>query len=123
MSNFFIVVLSAFILLAGPVAADKKADAVAKLVIEQRKLKSKNTFRVKEGQVVELRWMTDEDVELHLHGYDVLVKAKPGTPVVMRFKAHATGRYPVTVHGFGGKHSHGDGHYEKTMLYLEVYPK
>ncbi len=68
MSNIFIVLLSAFILLAGPVAADKKADAVAKLVIEQRKLTSKNTFRVKEGQVVELRWMTDEDVELHLHG-------------------------------------------------------
>ena len=119
------IALSAFMLLVGPsaFAAEQKADAVAELVIKQRGLAGKNTFRVTKGQIVELRWSTDETVELHLHGYDVLAKAKPGAPAVMRFKAHATGRYPVTVHGFGNKHSHGGGHSEKTMLYLEVYPK
>ncbi len=119
------IALSAFMLLVGPsaLAAEQKADAVAELVIKQRGLAGKNTFRVTEGQIVELRWSTDETVELHLHGYDVLAKAKPGAPAVMRFKAHATGRYPVTVHGFGNKHSHRGGHSEKTILYLEVYPK
>ena len=76
-----------------------------------------------EEQTVELRWSTNEDVALHLHGYDVVAKAKPGTLGVMRFKAHSKGRYPVTVHGFGGKYSGTGGHSEKTMLYLEVYLK
>lgn len=103
-------------------AGEPKPDAVAELVIKKRALVGKNTFRVTQGQTVELRWSADEAVELHLHGYDVLANVKPDAPAVMRFKAHATGRYPVTVHGFGGTHSHGGGHSEKTMLYLEVYP-
>ena len=124
-SRILIVGLSALMLLTGSAKAtdDKKADTVAELVIEQRKLAGKNTLRVTDGQTVELRWSTDEAAELHLHGYDVVAKAKPGAPGVMRFTAHATGRYPVTVHGFGDKHAHGGGHAEKAMLHLEVYPK
>ncbi len=99
-------------------AAENKADAAVELAINNQRIAGSNVVRVKEGQTVELRWSTDEAVELHLHGYDVVAKAKPGASAVMRFKAHATGRYPVTIHG----HSHGSGHSEKTLLYLEVHP-
>ncbi len=99
-------------------AAANKADATVELAIKSRKIAGSNVVRVKEGQTVELRLSTDEAVELHLHGYDVVAKAKPGASAVMRFKAHATGRYPVTIHG----HSHGSGRSEKTLLYLEVHP-
>lgn len=103
---------------ASVAAMEKKADAVAELSILQGKLSGKNVVRVTEGQIVELRWSSDRVTELHLHGYDIVAKPKPGAPAVMRFKAHATGRYPVTVHG----HAKGGGHTEKTMLYLEVHP-
>ncbi|NKB58729.1 MAG: hypothetical protein GKS00_20565 [Alphaproteobacteria bacterium] len=106
----------------GPVvlAAEKQANVTIERTIKKRKLVEANVIRVTEGQMVELRWNTDETADLHLHGYDIEVKAKPGAPATMRFKAHATGRFPVTVHGFGNHH--GGGHAEKTLLYLEVHP-
>jgi hypothetical protein len=99
--------------------AAAKADATAELMIMGKKLMGSKVVRVTEGQTVELRWTADEAVELHLHGYDIETKVNPGAPASMRFTAHATGRYPVTMHG----HSHGGGHSEKTLLYLEVHPK
>lgn len=78
---------------------------------------------VTQGQWIALHWVTDEAVSLHLHGYDIEHKVSPGNPAVMQFKAHATGRFPITSHGFGdNKEGHGKGHHA-ALLYLEVYPK
>jgi len=76
-------------------------------------------LRVIEGDQVELHWLSIEPVELHLHGYDIELMVEPGLTAVMRFKARATGRFPVTTHGSSG---HGGGHHN-TLLYFEVYPK
>lgn len=76
----------------------------------------KRTIRVTEGDRVELRWTTDEAVELHLHGYDIRLDLKPGAPRTMTFEAHAAGRFPVGIHGSGG-HGHG------ALIYLEVHPR
>ncbi|MEE9544850.1 MAG: hypothetical protein V3V55_04535 [Rhodospirillales bacterium] len=72
------------------------------------------TIRVTEGDRVKLRWTADEAVELHLHGYDIELHVTPGAPGTMTFEAHATGRFPVSVHGTGG---HGN------VVYLEVHPR
>lgn len=74
------------------------------------------TIRVTEGDRVELRWTADEAVELHLHGYDIKLDLKPGTPASMAFEAHTAGRFPVGIHGSGG-HGHGN------FVYLEVHPR
>jgi len=89
--------------------------------IKHRKVHGKNVLRVKQGDAVELKWQTDETVKLHLHGYDIEKTAVPGKPALMKFIAKATGRFPVTSHGFGGAkdHSHGKG----ALFYLEVHPK
>ena len=71
-------------------------------------------IRVRQGDEVILRWSTDEPVEVHLHGYDIEKKLKPGTPTTMWFVAVATGRFPVT------RHRNGE---EATLGYLEVYPR
>lgn len=76
-----------------------------------------NVVRVSRGDRVELVWSTDEPVQLHLHGYDLEVRVTPGEPAVQSFEARATGRFPVTSHGFGGEH-----HGHETLLYVEVYP-
>ena len=104
-------------------AADRAEMAKAEIAIKDRKVVGSNVVRVLEGQSVELHWTTDETVDLHLHGYDIETKAKPGAPATMTFKAHATGRYPVTAHGFGDSHSHGGSHSEQTLFYVEVHPK
>ena len=77
-----------------------------------------SVIRVKQGDVVRLRWSTDRSIILHLHGYDIEKKVEPDTVVLMEFVAYATGRFPVEVHGGPGGHSHG----EAPLVRIEVYP-
>jgi hypothetical protein len=80
------------------------------------------TLRVKQGETVLLRWTTDEAVVLHLHGYDIEAGVKPGVVAELTFKAHATGRFPITSHGYG-EHTHAGGHGETALVYIEVLPR
>lgn len=86
------------------------------------------TVRVKQGDTVTLRWTTDETVAVHLHGYDIEQVITSGAVAELAFKAHATGRFPITAHGFGdharpGGHAHTGGHGESTLVYIEVLPR
>ncbi len=90
------------------------------VTVEQRKVAGdSDVIRVTQGEDVELVWRTDESARLHLHGYDIEFAVTPDEPTVIRLQAHATGRFPVTSHGFGDGHDHG----HKPLLYLEVYPR
>jgi|TARA_B100002003_G_scaffold197519_1_gene188021 FtsP/CotA-like multicopper oxidase with cupredoxin domain len=75
-------------------------------------------IKMTEGDLVELRWSSDETVELHLHGYDLKLIVLPGEPGVMAFRAFASGRFPITSHGWGG-----GGHSHDALTYLEVHPR
>jgi hypothetical protein len=89
------------------------------LVIHDRELTGdQRTLRVDQGDFVELTWVSDEAGELHLHGYDIAFEVSPAKPTVVAFEAHATGRFPVTSHGFGDDTGHGHA----ALLYIEVYP-
>jgi hypothetical protein len=75
-----------------------------------------------------------------LHGYDIEKTITPDSTVSIQFEAHATGRFPVTVHGsdhvmadhddsdhddHDSDHEHDKSpgkHEESTLFYLEVYP-
>ncbi len=83
-----------------------------------------DTLRVRQGESVTLRWSVDEVVDLHLHGYDIELRAVPGQTAEMSFRADLTGRFPVSRHG--GGHGHGEsllGRDHETLLYLEVHPR
>ena len=110
----------ACLILADPI---KMAQHPAKfeIVIKKRKVVGKNVHRVKQGDKVQLNWVTDEKVKLHLHGYNVEMMVLPGQPQVMELTANATGRFPITSHGFGGKLGNSHGH--TALFYLEVYPQ
>lgn len=87
--------------------------------IEHRKVVSPGkAIRVRQNDVIELRWTSDKLVKLHLHGYDRELRVRPGKPAVMVVRAHATGRFPITSHGWGQS---GHGHH--ALIYLEVYPR
>ncbi|MDP6173199.1 MAG: copper chaperone PCu(A)C [Rhodospirillales bacterium] len=93
----------------------EKTDHSFKLAIAGGKLTGgSRTLRVKEGEMVRFDWTADHGTEIHLHGYDKKTHIKPGQPAHTRFKARATGRFPVTLH-------HGKS--EKPLFYLEVHPR
>ena len=87
--------------------------------IEHRKVVGQKTIRIKQGDKISLKWTTDEKVKVHLHGYDIKKTITPGKAAEMSLTGKATGRFPVTSHGFGKSHGHGKG----ALLYLEVHPK
>lgn len=113
--------------LTGPLPARAAEDGEAKIFelrIEKRAVAGPDSvIQVIQGDTVELRWRTDEAVELHLQGYGLTAKVKPGAPTVMRLPARATGRFPLTTHSFHrekGKAGHG---HHKALIHLEVHPR
>ena len=116
------ILLAALLFCFGPMFVNANEEAVKRieLVISERKVQREDkTIRLTQGDSVELVWQSDEAAELHLHGYDISFEVSPGTPAVVTFEAHATGRFPVTSHGFGGHKGHG----HEALLYIEVYPR
>jgi hypothetical protein len=89
-------------------------------ISERQVVGDNNLIRVSLGDEVVLNWQTDETVSIHLHGYDIEKTIVAGETASMAFTAHATGRYPVTSHGFANQH---DDHGHKALMYLEVYPE
>jgi len=77
-------------------------------------------IRVKQGDVVKLRWSSDRSIAMHLHGYDIERKIEPGVVAEMTFTARATGRFPVQEHqaASGGGHTHG-----APIVQVEVLPR
>ena len=71
------------------------------------------TVQVQRDEFVELVWSADRRTALHLHGYDIEVTVNPGETQIMAFRARATGRFPVEIHG---------GRYA-VLLYIEVHPR
>jgi len=73
------------------------------------------TLVVPQDAAVELRWSTDRPITLHLHGYDIETRVKPGASAVMAFKAGLPGRFPVSEH-------RSDAQHHRAVVYLEVRP-
>jgi hypothetical protein len=111
--------LGAALLLAAAVPAGAGAVQHVEVRIAARKVVEPADGRLvlRQGDAVVIDWTVDEAVELHVHGYDLAVRAAPGRPASTSFTARATGRFPVSSHGFGGTTGH-----ERALLYIEVQP-
>ena len=87
--------------------------------IKNLKIVEKNkTIRVQQGKNIELEWTTDKELELHLHGYDILFKVSPNENYRLKFLAHTAGRFPVSAH-----QKHGGKHHHRPLIYIEIHPK
>ena len=99
--------------------AQETSKRVIEARIENREVVAPGkAIRITEGDVVQLVWTSDEAIELHLHGYDLEIHVRPNEPATMIIEAHATGRFPVTSHGWGD-----GGHVQDALTYLEVHPR
>jgi FtsP/CotA-like multicopper oxidase with cupredoxin domain len=83
---------------------------------------SMQLIRVKQGDVVTLRWTVNRPLLLHLHGYDIQWRAQPGTVGSVTFTARLTGRFPIHAHAMAtGADDHA--HEDSPLAYVEVYPR
>lgn len=95
------------------------------LKIAGRRLHGETTLRVRQGDMVELRWTSDEAATLHLHGYNLEIAIDTSAPAQLRFKADLAGRFPVAAHDFGRASTRSGGKHQRetTLLYVEVQPR
>jgi FtsP/CotA-like multicopper oxidase with cupredoxin domain len=118
-----LVALTVLCLGALPAFGTEAQEPTFTLEVRGRKVVSPaGPIRVKQGDTVTLQWITDEPVAIHLHGYEIEQVVKSEAPLTFSFKAHATGRFPITAHGFGAQ-AHGGGHGDTVLVYLEVLPR
>jgi hypothetical protein len=114
--------LSLLLVLTAIAVSGAKADELTfELRIERGHVPAnRRLIRVKQGDVVKLRWSSDRSIALHLHGYDIERKIEPGVVAEMTFTARATGRFPVQEHqaASGGGHTHG-----APIVQVEVLPR
>jgi FtsP/CotA-like multicopper oxidase with cupredoxin domain len=79
-------------------------------------------IRVNEGDVVRLRWTSDQPLVLHLHGYDIEKRTAAGAVTELVFTAYATGRFPIHIHEQGAG-AGGHAHEDLPLAIIEVYPR
>jgi len=79
-------------------------------------------IRVNEGDIVKLRWTSDQPLVLHLHGYDIEKRLVAGAVTELAFTAYATGRFPIHVHAQGAG-AGGQAHEDAPLAIIEVYPR
>jgi len=73
-------------------------------------------FSVVQNDEVVVQIASDQPMHIHLHGYDIESDVPPNAITWLRFRATATGRFPV------------EAHYEKKrrrqpLAYIEVRPR
>ena len=123
-SAFFLRCFLSLLLVLAPglaVTGVKADELTFDLRIERGQLPANmRLIRVKQGDVVKLRWSSDRSIALHLHGYDIERKIEPGVVAEMTFTARATGRFPVEQHQArsGGGDTHG-----VPIAQVEVLPR
>jgi hypothetical protein len=105
---------SAFLAVAAELTFDLKVE-------HGRVADTMRLIRVKQGDIVKLRWTTDQPLVLHLHGYDIEKRVEPGAAAEFAFTAYATGRFPIHVHAQGERRGHA--HEEAPLVNVEVYPR
>lgn len=74
----------------------------------------------KQGEKVTISISADEPMELFLHGYEVEVKVKPGTPSALEFTADVTGRFALMIHSLG---EDGSSRVEILLGLVDVLPR
>ena len=114
MGPFRLSWLFAALLASAPLRAAEQHVSFA--ITQQRIANPAPTVRVAQGDTLVLELRSDAALDVHLHGYDLALSLKPGTPGRLQFVAHTLGRFPLAPHGKG--HHHGPA-----LLYLEVLPR
>jgi FtsP/CotA-like multicopper oxidase with cupredoxin domain len=81
----------------GPSQTGAPRERSIDLVVEDGAM-TPEEIEVGEGDRVRLRVTSDEQMEVHLHGYDIEREVTPGEPATLSFEADLTGRFEIEDH-------------------------
>lgn len=87
------------------------------LVINDGEVEGETTLKFDQGSTIAIDILSDKDMELHVHGYDIKLHLKAGVAAQLNFEAGVAGRFSVTRHDAHGN----DGH--SALFYIEIYPQ
>jgi hypothetical protein len=92
--------LFALLVLAGCSSTADPAPVPAEPLVLELSVDRPSPQRVEavRGQAVELTVTSEEPVDVHVHGFDVMAKAEQGKPAVLAFTADQTGTFDVEAH-------------------------
>ncbi|MEU8223992.1 cupredoxin domain-containing protein [Kribbella sp. NPDC048915] len=80
----------------------EQADVTVDITVANGKVNpSGATIKVKAGQSVLVKAVSDADEELHIHGYDKELELTPGKPASVKFTANMKGTFEVETHHSG----------------------
>ncbi|WP_327640550.1 cupredoxin domain-containing protein [Kribbella sp. NBC_00482] len=80
----------------------EQADVTVDVTVANGKVNpSGATIRVKAGQTVLVKAISDAAEELHIHGYDKELELAPGKPASVKFTANMKGTFEVETHKSG----------------------
>jgi hypothetical protein len=80
----------------------EQADVMVDVTVANGKVNpSGATIKVKAGQTVLIKAVSDAAEELHIHGYDKELELAPGKPVSVKFTANMKGTFEVETHKSG----------------------
>jgi hypothetical protein len=90
--------------------------AIAIELRQGRRVSGPDIIRVRQGETLHLRLLSDHDAELHLHGYDLHLHLRAGEPREWIILAEHGGRFEYEMHG-----SHHGAH--EALGVIEVLPR
>jgi plastocyanin len=80
----------------------EQADVTVDVTVANGKVNpSGATVKVKAGQTVLIKAVSDTEDELHIHGYDKELKLTPGKAASVKFTANMKGTFEVETHESG----------------------
>ncbi|RZT28063.1 cupredoxin-like protein [Kribbella sp. VKM Ac-2569] len=80
----------------------EQADVTVDVTVANGKVNpSGATIKVKAGQTVLVKAVSDSAEELHIHGYDKELELTPGKPASVKFTANMKGTFEVETHKSG----------------------
>jgi len=107
-----LMALMALTTIAGTAAAASPQFSVE---LVNGRVKGEETLKVRQGDQVQVSFVSDQPIVLHLHGYDIDAKVAPPAPALLAFTANLAGRFPVH------EHRHGAGNH-RAVMFIEVHP-
>lgn len=80
----------------------EQADVTIDVTVANGKVNpSGTTIKVKAGQTVLIKAVSDAPEELHIHGYDKEIALTPGKPGSVKFTANMKGTFEIETHESG----------------------
>lgn len=95
------------------------AKAAAELTVVRlengRRVAGPAVLRARQGETLNIRFYSDSDAELHVHGYDIHLELRADAGVLLSFVAEHAGRFEYELHG----HQHG----HQALGAIEIQPR